>query len=445
MGKRKILCVVPSDDDAGLCEHLRAAAWDVHIAVDLKASQRLVHQHRFQVGLLAASDVNEAACEELHGFLSQHDGMEWVGVFDVPALCLPSCRELILDHFFDHHTRPVEPEHLVRTLGHAYGHAALREDPDGRVPASLSHGAIVGESEPIKNLLWQIKRVAKVGAPVLIRGESGSGKELAAQAIHQLSARANGPFVAVNCGAIHPSLIQSELFGHTKGSFTGAARDERGLIEAANSGTVFLDEIGDLPLDLQVNLLRFLQEMTINRIGSTRSIRVDVRVIAATNVDLDKAVAAGSFREDLFYRLNVLPLQMPPLRERKSDVALLAQHCFTKFSHDKSPRLRGFSRRSVAAMEAHDWPGNVRELINRVRRAMVMSEGRLITPADLGLEDRLDAPPRDALDEARTEAERSAIFCSLQSSGRNVSQAARQLGVSRMTLYRLMAKHSITN
>jgi len=294
-------------------------------------------------------------------------------------------------------------------------------------------------------LLWQIKRIAKVDAPVLIRGESGSGKEMAAQAIHQLSARASGPFVAVNCGAMHPSLIQSELFGHMKGSFTGASRDERGFIEAADGGTVFLDEIGDLPLDLQVNLLRFLQEMTINRIGSTRSIRVDVRVIAATNVDLDKAVLAGKFREDLFYRLNVLPLHMPPLRERKSDVALLAQHFFTKYVHDKSPRLRGFSRRSLAAMEAHDWPGNVRELINRVRRAMVMSEGRLITPVDLGLEERSEAPLQDALDEARTEAERSAISCSLQSAGRNVSLAARQLGVSRMTLYRLMAKHSITN
>lgn len=445
MGERKILCVVPRHADAGLCEYLRAASWEVHTAMDLKSAHRLLHQHHFRVGLLMTHEVHEAGCEELHEFLAQHDSLEWVGVFHLPALALPACRELILDHFFDHHTQPVEPQHLIQTLGHAYGHAALRPSPEGKPAAMASDGPIVGESAPIKNLLWQVKRVAKVDAPVLIRGESGSGKELAAQAIHQQSARANGPFVAVNCGAIHPSLIQSELFGHTKGSFTGAARDERGLIEAASGGTVFLDEIGDLSLELQVNLLRFLQEMTITRVGSTRSIQVDVRVIAATNVDLDKAVSAGGFREDLFYRLNVLPLRVPPLRERRTDVALLAQHCFRKFVHDKSPRLKGFSRRAVAAMEAHEWPGNVRELINRVRRAMVMSEGRLITPFDLGLEERVGSPQHEALDDARTEAERSAISCSLQSAGRNVTQAARQLGVSRMTLYRLMAKHSITN
>ncbi|MET0349496.1 MAG: sigma-54 dependent transcriptional regulator [Rhizobacter sp.] len=444
MGERKILCVVPRHDDAPVCDHRREAGWDVAIAADLKSAHRLLHQHRFLVGLLITHEFSDTALEDLHTFLQTHNGLEWVGVFDLHALARPACRELILDHFFDHHTQPVALTHLSQTLGHAYGHAALRQADDTTSGGNLD-GPIVGQSAPIKNLLWQIKRIAKVDAPVLVRGESGSGKELAAQAIHQQSSRANGPFVPVNCGAIHPSLIQSELFGHTKGSFTGASRDEQGLIEAASGGTVFLDEIGTVSPDLQINLLRFLQEMTISRIGSTRNIRVDVRVIAATNADLEKAVMAGEFREDLFYRLNVLPLQVPPLRERKSDVALLAQHCFKKFAHDKSPRLRGFSRRALLAMETHEWPGNVRELVNRVRRAMVMGEGRLITPMDLGLEEHLDAPTHDALDEARTEAERLAVYMSLQSAGSNVTRAARQLGVSRMTLYRLMAKHRISN
>jgi DNA-binding NtrC family response regulator len=244
---------------------------------------------------------------------------------------------------------------------------------------------------------------------------------------------------------IAPQLIQSTLFGHVKGSFTGASRDEVGLIESAAGGTVLLDEIGDLPLELQINLLRFLQEGPIHRVGSTRSLRVDVRVIAATNVDLRRAVASGAFREDLFYRLNVLQLRVPALRERQSDIELLAQHFFRQFARDKSPRLKGFSRHALLAMREHGWPGNVRELMNSVRRAMVMAEGRLVTPADLGLVERGPVLAAAALDEARVQAERRAIFGSLQQAGRNVTRAAQQLGVSRMTLYRLMAKHGISH
>jgi DNA-binding NtrC family response regulator len=247
----------------------------------------------------------------------------------------------------------------------------------------------------------------------------------------------------VNCGAIPSTLIQSELFGHEKGAFTGADREKRGLIEAASGGTLFLDEIGDLPRELQINLLRFLQEGTISRVGSIRTIRVDARVIAATHVDLERAVANGSFREDLFYRLNVLSLRVPPLRERNEDIETLAEHFFDKFAAEKSPRLKGFSDRAFAAMRAHTWPGNVRELINRIRRAMVMAQGRLITPADLGLEKSVGAP-QEALEEARTRAEQNAIATSLKRAGKNVTLAAKHLGVSRMTLYRLMAKHGMT-
>ena len=239
------------------------------------------------------------------------------------------------------------------------------------------------------------------------------------------------------------SLIQSELFGHVRGAFTGADRDKTGLIEAASTGTLFLDEIGDLPRELQINLLRFLQEKTITRVGSTRSVPVDVRVIAATNVDLEAAVAGGNFREDLFYRLNVLSLRVPPLRERSEDIGVLAEHYFRQFTADKHPRLKGLSDRALGAMVAHRWPGNVRELINRIRRAMVMAQGRLISPADLGFEDSSLPKPGVALDEARTRAEQDAIAISLERSGRNVTLAAKNLGISRMTLYRLMAKHGM--
>jgi DNA-binding NtrC family response regulator len=302
-------------------------------------------------------------------------------------------------------------------------------------------GLLVGRAEAMVRLRAHVARVARVDAPVLIWGESGSGKELTAQSIHAQSARARGPFVPINCGAIAPNLIQSELFGHERGAFTGAARAKAGLIEAAHGGTLFLDEIGDLPKDLQANLLRFLQEKTISRLGSTRAIRVDVRVIAASHVQLQQAVAGGAFREDLYYRLAVLPVTVPALRERREDVVTLAQHFFDLYADERSPRLTGFSNRAVAALLEHAWPGNVRELINRVRRALVMADGRLVTPQDLGLESTLVMPA--ALDDVRARTERLALRECLQRSGRNVSRAARDLGVSRTTMYRLLSKHGI--
>lgn len=301
---------------------------------------------------------------------------------------------------------------------------------------------MVGQSAAVVRLQQQIRKVAVTDAPVLVGGESGSGKELAARAIHQCSRRAAGPFVAVNCGAIAPALIQSELFGHERGAFTGATAGKLGLIEAASGGTLFLDEIADLPLELQTNLLRFLQEHTIHRVGSARSLQVDVRVVAASHIDLAVAVAAGRFREDLFYRLNVLPLVVPSLRERISDVPALAQHFLRAgMAGQQLRRVEGFSRQAMTALMSHLWPGNVRELFNRVQRAAVMTDQRLITPADLGL--AVANPAGLELDTARTLAERDVIALTLGRVGRNITHAARELGISRMTLYRLMDKHGL--
>jgi DNA-binding NtrC family response regulator len=289
-------------------------------------------------------------------------------------------------------------------------------------------------------------RVGARARTVLITGESGSGKEVLAHFLHRAaSLAAEQPFVAVNCGAIPENLLEDSFFGHERGAFTGADRERKGYFEQAHGGTLFLDEIGDLPLDMQTNLLRFLQESTIDRVGSTKAIRVDVRVIAATNVDLEAALASGEFRKDLYYRLNVLPLTVPSLRERGGDIELLAQHFFEKFASDRGCRLRGFSRRAIVAMTSHDWPGNVRELINRIRRAIVLAEGKWILPADLGLQQFDEKSSRVPLDEARMNAERHAISATLQSAGKNVSFAAKQLRISRMTLYRLMAKHHINS
>jgi DNA-binding NtrC family response regulator len=417
--------------------------WEAHVAFNLRAAADLISALRPLVGVVLSPKADPTICAQIDGFLQAYSGMEWIGVFAPAALELPSYHDLIFERFFDHLTMPVEVERLAATLGHAYGRASLRRGQDS-VIGNPSEMSIVGRAPEIVRLIRQIHRIAKVDAPALICGESGCGKELVAREIHSSSPRAKGAFVAVNCAAIPIELIQSELFGHEKGSFTGADRQTRGYIETADGGTLFLDEIGDLHLDAQKTLLRFLEEGTINRVGTTRVLNIDARVIAATHVDLEAAVAAGAFRKDLYYRLNVLPLSVPPLRDRSTDIKLLAEHFFEKFNAERSPKLKGFSRRAMMAMMANDWPGNVRELINRIRRATVLAEGRLIIPADLGLEELDKALIRVPLDEARMIAERRAISECLELSGKNVSSAAKQLCISRMTLYRLMAKHRIS-
>jgi DNA-binding NtrC family response regulator len=351
---------------------------------------------------------------------------------------------MISQHCQDYHILPVNSEHLVMTLGRAYGMASLSVGKDKEV--NHRPPELVGISPAMQELFHGIKKAAQVDAPVLIGGESGTGKELIAAAIHQCSGRAKRPFVAVNCGALAANLVQSELFGHERGAFTGAASRKIGRIEAANQGTIFLDEIGDLPLELQANLLRFLQEQTIERVGSHQSIKTDVRVIAATHVDLEQAVKQGDFRQDLYYRLNVLHLYAPPLCQRSGDIELMAHFFFHKFAKEKSSKVQGFSQQAINAMRQYHWPGNVRELINRIRRAMVMCDNRLICPQDLGLNEQSQHNEQHPLnlEQARAVAEADAIGSALAHTEQNISCAARILGVSRVTLYRLIKKYNIS-
>lgn len=443
MPQRTLLSVKLGDANQFNLPSSLTASWALRSVTDLADADKALKSGSYPLALLLLDGLPDQELSALDALMEMHQNTQWVGVFMADKLSQPSYRALIVQHLFDFHTWPIDPARLNHTLGHAYGYAELCQRPLKALPVAPRDMGLVGQSKAITHLRKQIVKVAQASAPVLIWGESGSGKELTAHAIHKQSRRASAPFIAVNCGAIPASLIQSELFGYEKGAFTGAARDKRGLIESAAGGTLFLDEIGDLPLELQVNLLRFLQEGTINRVGSSQSIAVDVRVIAASHRCLQDAARAGQFREDLLYRLNVLPLTVPALRDRKDDLEVLAKHFFDTFSYDKNPRLTGFSNRALQAIQAYDWPGNVRELINRVRRAMVMSEGRLITPEDLDL--FMPSQPRngEALEEARIRAERDAIHVCLQDSGHNITRAARDLGVSRMTLYRLMEKHGV--
>jgi len=300
---------------------------------------------------------------------------------------------------------------------------------------------ILGASDAMLRHLRMIEKIAPTDVAVLLLGESGTGKELLAHAIHRLSARAKGPFVAINCAAIPETLLESELFGHEKGAFTGAVRQTVGKVEQADKGTLFLDEIGDLPLAMQVKVLRFLQDHVVERVGGRQQIRVDVRIVCATNQDLDKLIADGRFREDLFYRLNEVRLNIPPLRERSGDVPLLASYFLKKFNDQYGKNVKGFATEALAAMSRHPWRGNVRELENRVKRAVVMAEAPAITAADLDLAAVETEDFSLDLRTARSRAEREVLQLALTQSGGNLSTAAKLLGISRPTLYSLAKEH----
>ena len=304
---------------------------------------------------------------------------------------------------------------------------------------------VIGASPAFEQVLRMVEKVAPTGSTVLLTGETGTGKEVIADAIHELSPRAERRLVKVHCAAIPATLLESELFGHTRGAFTGAVREKPGLFEAADGGTLFLDELGEIPQEMQVKLLRVLQTGEVQRIGETRTRRVDVRVIAATHRDLELEVAQGRFREDLFYRLNVIPLLVPPLRRRGDDVLLLAQRFLERERTERGrTQVEGFSPEALAALRAHAWPGNVRELENAVERAAALAEGPLIGLDDLPEAVRgggAAAEPALALPEAVTlaEAERILVRHALDATGGNKKEAARRLGIGLATLYRKLA------
>lgn len=307
---------------------------------------------------------------------------------------------------------------------------------------------MVGNCPAMMDVFYRIRRFAQCDAPILISGETGTGKELAAQAVHQRCTRDKGPFIAINCATLPASLIASELFGYEKGAFTGAMGRKIGLIEQANNGTLFLDEIADLPLDLQGHLLRFLQEHTIIRIGGHAPIQVNARIISASHVKLENAVASGLFRDDLFYRLNVLPLHMPALREREGDIGLLAAFFLQKIAREFGRKVDGFTTEAQETIQCYPWPGNVREMIAAIRRAVVMGTEPLISTIELGIAFRHETPAQHERPSSQTMPksppgsvqESTAWHQALAHNQQNVTRAAAELGVSRVTFYRMMKR-----
>ncbi|PWB34182.1 Fis family transcriptional regulator [Pseudomonas sp. SDI] len=433
---RRLLIVDPCEDCHALLPGLRSVGWDVDSCTLASALD-----HRCDVGLLRLQASHLQHPDAVKDLISR-SGTEWIAVLSPQELRTQNVGDFVCEWFFDFHTLPFDVSRVQVTLGRAFGMARLRGK--GAVHVDAPEHELLGDSRPIRELRKLLSKLAPTESPVLIRGESGTGKELVARTLHRQSQRHGKPFVAINCGAIPEHLIQSELFGHEKGAFTGAHQRKVGRIEAAHGGTLFLDEIGDLPLELQANLLRFLQEKHIERVGGSQPIAVDVRVLAATHVDLESAITSGRFREDLYYRLNVLQVETAPLRDRHGDLSMLASHFSRFYSLETGRRPRTFSEDALMAMGRHDWPGNVRELANRVRRGLVLAEGRQIEAQDLGLQGQeSEAPPMGTLEDYKHRAERQALCDVLNRHSDNLSIAAKVLGVSRPTFYRLLHKHQI--
>ncbi|WP_282295540.1 MULTISPECIES: sigma-54 dependent transcriptional regulator [unclassified Stenotrophomonas] len=414
---------------------LAAAGWQVRGVATDGAVAIGMRGNDLVVGLLDLRCVAAHHLPHLQAVLDQHRHLRVLAILPSGAAAVHPQWQPLLACCTETFSAPLDAARLVQRL------QELGDEQHLQPPSGAQ--ALIGESPVLQVTRAALRKFAPVELPVLITGETGTGKELAAHALHALSSRHARPFLAVNCGAIPAALVQSELFGHERGAFTGAASRRLGLFETASGGTVFLDEIGDLPLDAQTNLLRVLQEGTIERVGSNQPLAVDVRVIAATHVDLEQAVERGQFRRDLFYRLNVLRLPLPALRDRGSDITLLAEHFLASFRQRHVTRARGFSSEALQAMQQFRWPGNVRELLNRVQRAAIVSEAELITVADLELApDAIEVPQR-LLHDARQAAERDALLRALRQNDFNITACARTMQVSRVTVYRLCRKHQL--
>ncbi len=348
---------------------------------------------------------------------------------------------------WDFYKKPVDIDELHLIVKRAFHvHALEQANQKLQRPDSSGEtlfGSIITASPEMLKAARTVERVANTGVSVMLLGASGTGKELLARGLHDASNRKDKPFVAINCGAIPENLLESELFGHEKGAFTGAVKTTEGKIEIANGGTLFLDEVGDIPMALQVKLLRFLQERVIERIGGRKMIPVDVRIVAATHRNLSQMITDQTFREDLYYRLAEVTVHIPKLSERSGDGVLLAKHFLAKFAREMNPQIKGFAANALSAIDQWDWPGNVRELENRIKRAVIMADGKFITLDDLQFDDVDDDDRLINLKAAREVADRRAISRAIQRTEGNISNAAKLLGISRPTLYDLLKQYEI--
>lgn len=348
---------------------------------------------------------------------------------------------------YDFFQKPIDPETLGFVIDRAH-HLYSLEMENNELHQQLSDESplegVIAISPEMNKLCRTIEKIAPTDITTLFLGESGTGKEVMARALHQLSDRRDGNFIAINCAAIPENLLESELFGYEKGAFTGASQTTKGKIEYAHKGTFFLDELGDLPIALQAKLLRFLQERVVERIGGREEIPVDVRIIGATHQNLSKLIEAGTFREDLYYRLSEVCIEIPPLRDRQGDAVVIARKLLDRFNKQNKLKIKGFSPDALAAIDTYRWPGNIREMENRVKRAVIMADGARVTAEDLEIEDASKNAMPLNLKEVRESAEKMVIIKAIKMADHNISRAADLLGVTRPTLYNMMDKYSIS-
>jgi two-component system NtrC family response regulator len=446
--KRKLLIV---EDDLGLQRQLKWCFDEYEVLMAASRSEALAQLRRFEPPVVLqdlglppdAAGVSEGmqTLKEILSLAPQTKVIVVTGNNDRDNAVLAVSRGAC-----DFYQKPVDTEVLKLIVSRAFHIHALEGQNrllrEGQFQSPFE--GLIATDESMIKVCRMIEKVAPTDVSALILGESGTGKELLARAIHSQSGRAEkGKFVAINCAAIPEQLLESELFGHEKGAFTGAVKQTLGKVEMADGGTLFLDEIGDMPMPLQAKLLRFLQNRVIERIGGRQEIPVNVRVVCATNKDLQALITEQQFRQDLYYRIGEVTISVPPLRERRGAPTVLAHAMMRKFSGIQGRPKRGFTDGAIAALEAYSWPGNVRELENKVKTAMIMSEGAMITAEDLNLGEGADGLLLFNLKEVRSRAERQAILQALAITGDNISRTSELLGVSRPTLYDLMGKYGI--
>ena len=447
---RPVLLIV--EDDLGLQRQLRWAyeGYEIVVASDRATAIEAVRAHEpavvtLDLGLPPDPDGVAEGFATLREILALKPDTKVIIASGHGAR--ESALTAIAEGAWDFYAKPIDIDVLgmiVARAFHVHGLEAENRRLAARVAAGgAGFGGVIAASPEMALVTRTLERVAPANVAVMLLGASGTGKEVLARGIHDASPRARGRFVAINCAAIPETLLESELFGHEKGAFTGAIKTTEGKIEQAAGGTLFLDEIGDVPLTLQVKLLRFLQERVIERVGGRKAIPVDMRIVCATHQDVDAMVATGRFREDLYYRLAEIVVRIPSLAERSGDAALLARHFLARYAKTMNAGVTGLAPDARAAIDGWSWPGNVRELENRIKRAVIMADGKLITAADLDLGGTADTADGLNLRAAREVADRKAIRRALSRAGGNISSASRLLGISRPTLYDLLKTYDL--
>ena len=438
------------EDDAGLQRQLRWAyeGYEIVVASDRAQALDAIRAHEpavvtLDLGLPPDPDGVSEGFATLRDILAMKPDTKVIVASGHGAR--ESALQAIADGAWDFYAKPIDIDALGLIVSRAF-HVQALEAENRRLAARIGpggFGGLITASPEMAVVTRTLERVAPANVSVMLLGASGTGKELLARGLHDASPRSRGNFVAINCAAIPETLLESELFGHEKGAFTGAIKTTEGKIEQAAGGTLFLDEIGDVPLALQVKLLRFLQERVIERVGGRKAIPVDTRIVCATHQNVDAMVAAGRFRQDLYYRLAEIVVRIPPLAERTGDAVLLARHFATRYAKTMNPVVTGLAPDARAAIDAWGWPGNVRELENRIKRAVIMADGKLVTAADLDLDGKGDEVAALNLRTARELADRKSIRQALARADGNISSASRLLGISRPTLYDLLKSYDL--